>query len=329
MNTSSMLRTVLPLLLACGCASVSSTRAPLVAQPWQSTLHTDHPLVGRIWDVEHGQWVDEAAMLESLGGARDVLLGEKHDNPDHHRLQAAVVTALAEQGRKPVLAFEMLDVTQQPAVDAALAKAPKDADALATAVDWARSGWPAWALYRPVFVAGLEAGLPIVAANLPRAQVRALVMKGPESLDAATRQRLGLDTPLPESVARLMRDEMRESHCGELPEEMLEPMVLAQRTRDGQMADRMLSADTGQGAILITGAGHARTDRGVPAVLARRAPERRVLSVGLVEVEPGHVTPEDYGASFGTGKLPFDFVWFTPAPQREDPCAALRERKAR
>ena len=53
--------------------------------------------------------------------------------------------ALGQAGRKPALAFEMLDVSQQSKVDASLASAPGDADALALAVDWAKSGWPDWA----------------------------------------------------------------------------------------------------------------------------------------------------------------------------------------
>ncbi|WNZ60261.1 ChaN family lipoprotein [Myxococcus sp. MxC21-1] len=126
----------------------------------------------------------------------------------------------------------MLDVGQQAAVDASLAQAPRDAEALALAVNWAGSGWPDWALYRPVFAAGLEAGLPIIAANLPRSQVRDLVMRGPEALAPELRQRLSLDTPLPEPVEQAMRQEQDEAHCGHLPQEMLGPMVQAQRARD-------------------------------------------------------------------------------------------------
>lgn len=340
------------LLLVSGCARSGATRpdAPEASAPaaqergssqrsdslsgdaplpggWSSPLHRDHPLVGRLWDVKGSRFVNEAELLRALGSARFVVLGERHDQEDHHRLQAKLVRALASGGRKPALAFEMLDVEQQPAVDASLARAPEDADALSAAVNWARSGWPDWALYRPVFAAGLETGLPVVAANLPRTQVRDIVMKGPETLPAALRARLGLDTPLPEDVARNMREEQDQAHCGHLPAEMLGPMVQAQRTRDAHLADRLLTADTGDGGILITGNGHARTDRGVPSHLARRAPGKKVVSVGLLEVSPESPEPKDYAAAYSASALPFDYVWFTPAVPQEDPCAALRERK--
>lgn len=318
-------------LLCVGCSSTQSARIePPTTEaasttPWLSPLHTEHPLVGGLWDVERGRWAKEAEVREALARARYILLGEQHDNADHHRLQAELVRAFAGSGRRPVLAFEMLDVEQQPRVDASLARAPGDVDALALAVGWADSGWPDWPLYRPVFAAGLEAGLPVVGANLPREQVRALVRRGPSAMDAGLRERLGLDAPLSEDVARAMREEMHASHCGHLPESMMEPMVLAQRARDAHLAERMLTTDEGDGAILITGAGHARSDRGVPASLRKRAPERPVLSLGLVEVRPELREPRAYAAAFGVERLPFDYVWFTPAERREEPCAAFRK----
>ncbi len=325
-------RVTLALLLATGCTTATSARTEPTATPiaatdqWLSPLNTEHALVGRLWDVEQGRWADESEVRKALTEARYVLLGEQHDNPDHHRLQAELVRAIAETGRRPTLAFEMLDVAQQPKVDESLARAPKDADALAIAVNWAGSGWPDWSLYRPIFAAGLEHGLPIIGANLPREQVRALVMKGPTAMDAASFKRLGLDTPLPEDVATAMREEMAESHCGHMPGSMMEPMVLAQRARDAHLAERMRTTDRGDGAILIAGAGHARADRGVPTYLKKQAPDRKVRSLGFVEVSPDASAPQDYAAAYGATRLPFDYVWFTPAAQREDPCAAFRKQ---
>ncbi|RJS18008.1 hypothetical protein DRW03_25970 [Corallococcus sp. H22C18031201] len=328
-----MSRTLLAglLLLSSSCAHhaaapSSSAAPPSAPRAWQAPLYRDHPLVGRIWDVAQGRFVDEPTLRESLRAARFVLLGERHDQPDHHQLQAELVRALAKDAH-PALAFEMLDTAQAPAVADALAHAPGDADALARAVDWERSGWPAWSLYRPVFVAGLEAKLPIVAANLPRAQVRQLVKEGPTALEPALRERLGLDTPVPEDEERAVRAELDRSHCGQLPEAMMGPMALAQRARDAFMADRVLAAATEAGAVLITGNGHARTDRGVPAHLARRAPRTAVRSVALVEVSPDARHPQDYAPLFDTARIPYDYVWFTPAVPEDDPCAPLRKAR--
>ena len=51
--------------------------------------------------------------MADIAAARDfVLLGEKHDNPDHHRLQAWMIDALVARGRRPAIAMEMLDAEQ-------------------------------------------------------------------------------------------------------------------------------------------------------------------------------------------------------------------------
>lgn len=326
----SLLLRLAPLLLLVGCAT-SSPRAVALPEPepartWQSPLLREHPLAGHIWDVSQGRWVDEPTLRAELAKARFVLLGEQHDNADHHLLQTALVRGLSGSGRRPALAFEMLGVDQQHLVDEALAHAPGDPDAIAQAVSWASSGWPGWELYRPIFATGLELGLPIVAANFPKAQSKELAMKGLSAMPPQLVSQLGLDTPLPEAVARAMRAELFDSHCGYMPQEHMEPMMHVQRARDAQMAERLLAADKGEGAILITGSGHARVDRGVPARLAHLSSGAQVRSVAFIEVAADKHEPQDYAGRFGAGGLPFDYVWFTPAAQREDLCAKLRER---
>jgi uncharacterized iron-regulated protein len=314
--------------LACG----PRVDPKLVAQPiaertWTSPLHRDHPLVGRVWEPGASRFADEGALSAAVAAADFVLLGEIHDNVDHHLLQARLLRAVLAAGRTPALAFEMLTADQQAAVDAALARAPKDPDAIAKAVDWKHSRWPDFAAYRPIFAAGLEAGTPVVAANLPRAQVKAVVSKGAEALDPALRERLARDEPLAPELLAALREEMNESHCGELPAGMLDPLVLAQRARDARMSERLVTAGEGRGAVLIAGKGHVRTDRGIPPLLARDAPGRRVVAVAFVEVDPERLEAPAYGEEEGTvGRLPYDFVVFTPAAEREDPCEALRER---
>jgi hypothetical protein len=78
---------------------------------FRSPLGAEHPLVGRIWSTRAGRFVDEATLRAALRGY--VLLGEKHDNVDHHALQAQLLDAMREGGRRPAVAFEMLDASAQ------------------------------------------------------------------------------------------------------------------------------------------------------------------------------------------------------------------------
>jgi uncharacterized iron-regulated protein len=317
-------RRVVAIGLALGLGACAAAAPRPAGAPWQSAFGRDHPLAGRIWDVAHERFIAPEALVGRLSGARFVLLGETHDNQDHHRLQAQVLRALITAGRRPTVAFEMLSTAQAPALARHLATAPTDAAGLGEAVGWSRSGWPDWRLYQPIAEAALGAGLPVVTANVPPAVARALARGDRTALDRGLAARHGLDQGPAPAVETAMAAEIRDSHCGHAPERLVAGMVLAQRVRDAQMAESLATGGDADGAVLIAGAGHVRTDRGVPAYLRARLPGATVASLAFVEVAPERLTPEDYARSLG-GTLPFDFVWFTPRANDEDPCVKFRQ----
>lgn len=229
---------------------------------WRAPVRQDHPLVGRIWDVAAGAFIDRTTLAERLRQGRFVLLGEKHDNPDHHRLQAWLLQALIAAGRRPAVGFEMFTVDDVPAIAQQLAAHPDDAVGLAEAVNWQSSGWPDWAMYQPIADAALQARLPIVATNLSPAMVRSLSQSGAEALDAPLAARLGLDRALAADTQTAMAEEIREAHCGHAAEQQINAMILVQRARDAQMAESLATAGQQDGAVLIAGAGHVRRDYG-------------------------------------------------------------------
>jgi uncharacterized iron-regulated protein len=121
-----------------------------------------------------------------------------------------------------------------------------------------------------------------------------------------------------------MAEEIRDSHCGHAPEGRVGGMIGVQRARDAQMAEALLIAPGNDGAVLIAGDGHVRNDYGVPAYLRRIDPSARIVSIALVEVDAKRANVESYVERFG-GRLPFDYVWFTPAVDEEDPCEKFRK----
>jgi len=309
---------VVPLLvLATGCAGASGPRTPSVsARTWRSTLDVGHPLVGRIWDVRNARYVSERELVGSLRGF--VLLGEKHDNADHHALQAELLREMTRTGQKPAVAFEMFDLASQNAIDASRKARPRDADAIARAVAWETSGWPPWPLYAPIVKAALDADLPIVATGIARSEMRALVQaSGPLPGEAlGDDERAGL------------AHELVDSHCGQLPEAMVPGMMRVQRARDASMARALVLAGRGASGVLVAGTGHTRVDRGAGMDL-RADPARVVVSVAFAEVEKGRLEPASYAERWHAKILPFDFVWFTPRASDEDPCAAMKSSKDR
>ncbi len=267
--------------------------------------------------------------MSRLARADFVLLGEKHDNPDHHRLQAEVVRGLIAAGRRPAVGFEMFGIDDAPAIAKHLAAAPNDAAGLGPAVNWNSRGWPDWALYQPIAETALEAKLQIVAANLPLATAKKMRSDGPAALEPRVTRDLGLDRPLPESLSEKMTANIRDSHCGYASEPSVKAMLNVQRARDAQMAQSLITAGDSDGAVLIAGAGHVQNDYGIPVYLTAKAADKRVISIGFLEVDRQKTEPQSYAPPNSDSRLPFDYVWFTPRVDDEDPCEKFKAQLER
>jgi len=290
-------------VVLCGCPKKGAvpppaSEGPPVAfeGPWTAPLGHHHPLIGKAWSPEKG-FVTREVLEADLAAHPYVMLGEKHDNPDHHRLQGELTGALIDGGHQAVV-FEMLDVDEADAVAGAT-----DPDALAAAVDWEHSGWPAFSMYRPIFEAIQAHGGTVVAGHPTRDQVKAAMTDGVPGVKALTE-------PLHDSLAR----EIRDDHCGYANDAMIPLLVNAQRLKDSTLAAHVASFPE---AVLICGGGHARRDRGVPYYL----PEGSSVSLGFEEVQDGVTDPAAY---VEPGE--YDWVVFTARLDDTDPCEVFKKQ---
>lgn len=315
---------------------------------------SDHPLVTKIWAVAQGDFIDRDTLMRAASAADLLIIGERHDNAAHHAVQADLVSDAVAVGRRPALVFEMMTRDRQGAIDKVL-RDSGDADAatpsnhfntvlaaLADAAAWSDSGWPDWAFYRPIAASVVKAGGPIIAADIDQAMKQATAKDGMAALPQRWRDTLSLDQPLPPAMHAAIAGEIETAHCGFAPTAMIAPMVRVQRARDAALAMAMLdglAAPTVDQAILITGNGHARGDRGVPWLLRQArgaaASGAQILSIGLIEVRPGIIEPQAYRDQFHkqgdadggkTAPLPYDMVVFTPRVDLGDPCTRFHEQ---
>lgn len=318
-------------LAACGSSvplDTPITAAPLPFPPWQSQLLRDHELVGRIWLTKEKRFTTAGELVRRMALADYIALGETHDNPDHHRIQAWVTDALINTGERPALVMEMFMEEQQQAIDGHLKAQPGDSAGLGSAAGWQGNGWPAWREYEPIVRPIVKNGLPLIAANISRGQIRDIHGKGFKALDAEKLKALGLTRPIDEPLLAAMDREIADAHCGMVEASRARPFTRIQAVRDATFADAMVrGARAASGAILIAGAGHVRTDRGVPYHLRRAGREASdIFSLGIIEVAEGETQPAAYGKTYGVEILPFDAVWFTPRSEREDPCLKFKKR---
>ena len=93
-------------LMAAFALLVSACQSPAPLAP----LHRDHPLTNKILEVSSTKFVSYDKLISNASASRYVLLGEKHDNPDHHTYQARILKSLIEAELRPAVAMEMLNL---------------------------------------------------------------------------------------------------------------------------------------------------------------------------------------------------------------------------
>lgn len=289
------------LLLCCVVLLAACARQPLPVPPWLSPERRDHPDLGLIYDLRSGERLSPAQLLDRLQRAPRVLVGEQHDNPDHHTLQLWLLRELAVRRAQGSLLLEMLTPSQQDSVNRArpAAQAGRPLTDPYASLAW-QPGW-SWSLYGPLVMHALAQPYPLLAANLDRNEMMQ-VYRQPPSL--AGRRSTA------DGVRQALLDDIRESHCGLLPESQLPAMLAIQQQRDRHMAQALAAAPAP--ALLIAGAFHVRKDLGVPLHLA---------DLGLGADQPVLILAE---AGRRVDAEMADFVWFTAAQPEQDHCAKLR-----
>ncbi|WP_224080337.1 ChaN family lipoprotein [Cupriavidus laharis] len=250
------------------------------------------------------------AVSAAFAGKSYVLLGEVHDNAAGQQQRLAALTRAVEQGWRPAIAMEQFDRERQADIDRARRERPADADYLIAQAGG--SGWQ-WPQYRPVVALALRYDLPLLAANLSRADAAKIVRGGLDGLfTPQERRQLGLDGALPPDLVSAQTAVLDEGHCGNFPKAMLPGMLNAQAARDAVMA-ATLRPYAARGAVLIAGNGHVRNDIGVPRWLGTG--ESKAVSVGYLERGQGNPAG-------------FDRVVTVAPVERGDPCRGAVVGKA-
>lgn len=231
-------------------------------------------------------WTDPAVLAQVLPRYRYVLLGEQHDNAEGHRLRYEALAQAVEQGWRPVIAMEQFDQEQAGELARAQAECGQDADCVIQRAAPSKAGWQ-WEYYQPVVALALRYDLPLVPANLSRAEAGKVLRQGVSAVFTPEQLvELKLDSTIPLKLLPLYNDIFASLHGGHASLEQVAPFSRAQMARDAVMAQSLKRAD-GRPAVLIAGNGHVRADVGVAQWLDPA--DGRILAVGFVSDinEPG------------------------------------------
>lgn len=304
--------------------SISVGACATVERTWHGLVGGQNPLVGKIWNVREKRFISQRELVSEVDEQDFIILGEKHDSRDHHELQAEMIRALAHSGTVPKVAFEQLSPEQGEKLAAYLDLQPQSAAGIGDAVGWRQTGWPDYKIYEPVFQAALDAKTSIVALNLKADEKKRVDAQGLEGIDDHMFRDLELQRGLPQGVNAMLAEEIRAAHCYKLPDSAVPRFVSMQRARDAVMAHRAFAAKPKEkgGVVIITGAGHARNEWGIPVYLKRLDKKASVATIAFVEVKPEFIKPEVYAET----EHPYDYIWFTPSADRVDPCEKHKDQ---
>src|SRR5215831_19161458 len=75
----------------------------------------------RIFEVRSARFIAESQLVAALATTPYRLLGEVHDNPEHHAIRARLIVAIAATGARPAVVFEQFNLDRDAAVVAAQA----------------------------------------------------------------------------------------------------------------------------------------------------------------------------------------------------------------
>ncbi|WP_024913125.1 ChaN family lipoprotein [Chania multitudinisentens] len=249
------------------------------------------PVPGSIVDLRSGKTITSEELLEQLAAAPQVIVGEKHDNANHHKIEQWLVENLARQRPQGSVLMEMLTPNQQEKVNKSKLWLQNHPDAKASEIaeqlDWKKS-WD-WSMYNGVVMAAMKGRYPLLSANLNRDEILALYKNPVFPAGSYSSQ---------PDVRAAIAETIRVSHDGKIEPEQQKSMLAIQQHRDRRMAESLLAAPTP--ALLIVGGYHASKKLGVP--LHIRDLDSQTTPLVLMLAEQGSVVTAESA----------DFVWTTP-----------------
>jgi uncharacterized iron-regulated protein len=214
-----------------------------------------------------------ADLLGQMARRQVVLLGETHDDADHHAWQLATLGALHLLRPRMVIGFEAFPRRVQPVLDKWIAGQLSERQLLEQ-TDWETVwGWPA-DLYLPLFRFARINRIPMRALNVDQALIKAITAKGWDAVPGP--QKEGVTRPAVPSPAYLedlfevYKHHPKSDNPGEDRQDLGFPhFVDSQTTWDRAMAQALADAVHAPGdappplVVGVMGSGHVRYGRGV------------------------------------------------------------------
>ncbi len=215
---------------------------------------------GEWYHTASGEALSSRAALAEIAEADFILLGERHDNPDHHRWQLHTLAALHARSGIGAVGLEMLPRSEQAALTD-WRRGELAFQGFLEAVSW-QDAWGFDAeLYRPLLEFMRLHRLPGQALNVSREAVRAVRQEGWASLGPAEREGVGEPAEPTPSYRKELESSLKHHPGVELDgDNGADRLIAAQVYWDRAMAEALAEAYEAEGGpvVGIVGRGHAQ-----------------------------------------------------------------------
>ena len=284
-----------------------------------SASYTPH----RVYDTKRRRFIDLETLIARIARDADIAyLGEFHNDPGTHQLQAAILEGVARRrDGKVVLSLEMFERDVQPQLDAYLAGTTDEAAFLAASRPW--SNYPGD--YRPMVEFAKARSWPVVGGNVPRRLASVVARRGLLALDSlpeADRPFVAAEHSCPRNEYwERFRETMGDmsGHGMQLTPEQVETMVWrtyeAQCVKDEAMAESIVRARAAHNTLVVhaNGSFHSNYRLGTVERVQRRDRRARQLVVSFQPVA-------DLDAADGRSQRKIgEYIVFTLAPAAPTP----------
>ena len=278
----------LQLLLSIGLSSVSIVIA---------SDEPDHACVpaGRALMPDSGEAISLVKLIHKVKKNDVVLLGEHHDNADHHRWQLQMITGLHVLKDDIVLGFEMFPRRSQPALDRWVAGELTEREFLDEA------GWGEFwnfdpELYLPLFRYARLNKIPMYALNVDRELIRQVGRVGWSNVPAAQREGVTDYKPADKGYREMLAQVFighghdqrarQEDSAQIMADPMFNRFVESQQVWDRAMADviaKVVKQRRPAQFIAVLGSGHIMNFFGVPDQLDAQGVKNAAVLVPWAE----------------------------------------------
>ncbi len=248
----------------------------------------------QVYQVSDGKTISFDRMIRNVKKSDFILVGEVHNNQEHHRLELKVIKSLHEAGVPLAIGLEMFRADSQKALNSWIEGTLPIDQFLPVYYDNWRQAWP---LYRDIFLYAREHRIPMVGLNIPDKIAQTVAENGFASLTAQEKKQLppsiscDVDPTYMEFIRQAYAQHAR------TPDKKFLNFCEAQMVWDKSMAWNLIEYQKKhprETVVVLAGVGHA-WKRGIPDQISRGSKDTFKIIMPVVpdQIEQDTVTDQD------------------------------------